>query len=527
MKCYKCGYVLPEDSEFCQYCGVKLGLVSNIEESTNTTLPVEKVASLDNTCSENTNRDSDSVENGYDEESAEINAEREEVLATDIQINIEEEKVNRLAENASKKSREVDNNEVSFNKKNSRNKKHAIYTVVSAVGLVAIALSICIIVYINNKIDLQAVDKAMVKIVCYGPFDNIVSTGSGFFYKDDLHIVTNYHVIKDAYKISYITDDDISYDIEYIYYYSKEMDIAVLEAKETVNDYIYLKSRTKTAKRGEEVFAIGSPLGIKNVLSQGIISGDHMIDGINAVQFTAPISSGSSGGALLDSKGRVLGITFASYENGQNINLAVPIQLLDKTCPEWNNSMHLKTIELYSKNYEFEYDIEVLQLIAKKMSIDKNIQVVSFDELKKNNEYYKKNKVIAFEAYISSVYTPDADDNSFYFLSDANNVTGNSDYDMIEYYKKGISGSPFICVSTIGNKDDQDHIDEISDGTRVWVVCFGSEFEAGYMHNLLLLYDENSGKYISVVPSVAEEMFSNGITYNNITYELLKLRRGR
>lgn len=48
---------------------------------------------------------------------------------------------------------------------------------------------------------------------------------------------------------------------------------------------------------------------------------------MRVLQFTAPISSGSSGGALFDDCGNVIGITYASYVNGQNLNLAIPIEL--------------------------------------------------------------------------------------------------------------------------------------------------------------------------------------------------------
>ncbi len=69
--------------------------------------------------------------------------------------------------------------------------------------------------------------------------------------------------------------------------------------------------------------AIGSPLGLFNSVSNGIISGFRMIDGVEMIQFTAPISSGSSGGAVLNMQGDVIGISTAGFDRGQNINLAV------------------------------------------------------------------------------------------------------------------------------------------------------------------------------------------------------------
>ena len=60
-----------------------------------------------------------------------------------------------------------------------------------------------------------------------------------------------------------------------------------------------------------------------NSISDGIISGFRTIDGVDMIQFTAPISHGSSGGAVLNMYGEVIGISTAGFDRGQNINLAV------------------------------------------------------------------------------------------------------------------------------------------------------------------------------------------------------------
>lgn len=77
--------------------------------------------------------------------------------------------------------------------------------------------------------------------------------------------------------------------------------------------------------RGQQVVAIGSPLGLFNSISEGIISGFRVIDDCEMIQFTAPISAGSSGGAVLNMYGEVIGISTAGYgqETAQNLNLAV------------------------------------------------------------------------------------------------------------------------------------------------------------------------------------------------------------
>ena len=73
---------------------------------------------------------------------------------------------------------------------------------------------------------------------------------------------------------------------------------------------------------GQKLVAIGSPLGLQNTVSEGIISG---LRGV-VVQMTTPISPGSSGGAVLNSRGEVVAVAVATVKGGQNINFAVPIE---------------------------------------------------------------------------------------------------------------------------------------------------------------------------------------------------------
>ena len=82
---------------------------------------------------------------------------------------------------------------------------------------------------------------------------------------------------------------------------------------------------------GQEVAVLGNPEGYQGTLSTGIVSGLRKFkrDG-ELVQFTAPISHGSSGGPVLDEAGRVIGVVRSSHFNEQNLNFAVPVEKLRK-----------------------------------------------------------------------------------------------------------------------------------------------------------------------------------------------------
>jgi len=77
---------------------------------------------------------------------------------------------------------------------------------------------------------------------------------------------------------------------------------------------------------GAPVVAIGNPEGLGDTISTGIVSGMRTLNGRRCIQTTAPISHGSSGGALLDMDGRLIGITEAGMEEGENLNFAVTLE---------------------------------------------------------------------------------------------------------------------------------------------------------------------------------------------------------
>lgn len=79
---------------------------------------------------------------------------------------------------------------------------------------------------------------------------------------------------------------------------------------------------------GEPAYTLGSPVGLELTLSNGIVSGQREEDGRSFVQTTAPISPGSSGGGLFDSRGNLLGITTLALVGrehlNQSLNFAIP-----------------------------------------------------------------------------------------------------------------------------------------------------------------------------------------------------------
>ncbi len=155
------------------------------------------------------------------------------------------------------------------------------------------------------------------------------ASGSGFFVSSDGTAVTNYHVIEDAYSAKIKTTDGKVYTVSGVYDLNKNKDIALIKVNGSGFSYLQ-KGNSDSVKTGSTIYAIGSPLGLYNTMSTGIISNaNRYINGQNYIQISAPISSGSSGGALIDQSGKVIGITSAGVDNGQNLNFAIPINVVD------------------------------------------------------------------------------------------------------------------------------------------------------------------------------------------------------
>lgn len=182
---------------------------------------------------------------------------------------------------------------------------------------------------LEDKESLADITASVLKIECYDIFGEVYATGSGFVAFGSDFIVTNYHVIEDhPYAIKALAENGSSFTINTIYVYNEEMDIAILKTAESTG-LAPLPFAKKAAEKTDKVVAIGSPLGLMNTVSDGIVSGFTQIGDESVIQFTASISSGSSGGVLLNEAGEVVGVTFASFAAGQNLNVAIPIQYVD------------------------------------------------------------------------------------------------------------------------------------------------------------------------------------------------------
>ncbi len=180
------------------------------------------------------------------------------------------------------------------------------------------------------------------------PQEGSPSIGSGVIVSTEGHILTNNHVIKDASEIQVKLQDGRKVNAKVIGS-DPESDVAILQVKIDKLPPPIALGDSDLLKPGDVVLAIGSPFGLGNTVSMGIVSATHRNDlGISAfenyIQTDAAINPGNSGGPLINADGNMIGINNVIYTRSggsQGIGFAIPINLAKDIMAELINAGHI------------------------------------------------------------------------------------------------------------------------------------------------------------------------------------------
>jgi S1-C subfamily serine protease len=329
--------------------------------------------------------------------------------------------------------------------------------------VIALAMAIVAAVIIDplwarreKQLKQEAIEDDVKAVATLEVLDNrnkVVGQGSGFFITPSGVLVTNFHVIKEAGDVIAHLSSGAFYKLRGVLATDEKADIAVLQfdARETPSirgfgdsDLIHI---------GDEVYALGTPNGLEATYSTGTVSNpSRQVDGQTFIQFSAPISPGSSGGGLFDRDGDVVGITAASEniktgpqtDMAQNLNFAVPINRVKNTLnPEAGFELQKDSPGYYyalgnlADNKE-QWD-KAIQLYFKALSSDPNYTAAYVGLA---GDYFEKGifqpEVSNYEKAVASDPT-DAD--LWYYLGTACEDIGEFDK-AIRAYNKALSINP-------------------------------------------------------------------------------------
>jgi S1-C subfamily serine protease len=180
--------------------------------------------------------------------------------------------------------------------------------------------------------------------------DGSVAVGSGFLVDANGRIVTNCHVVVEARKLRATFHDGTVSNVEGLLSVDPSRDIALVRLSRVPSTVVPLKLSSLPTKKGEQVTAVGAPLGLSFSASDGIVSSIRAGSEINQlftafgantsyagswIQTTAPISHGNSGGPLVNGKGEVVGMNTLRDPRGDNLGFAISAadirQILDES----------------------------------------------------------------------------------------------------------------------------------------------------------------------------------------------------
>ena len=152
-------------------------------------------------------------------------------------------------------------------------------------------------------------------------------TGSGFVIRDR-QIATNHHAVDNMWigSAKLVGKEEI-YPVETILDIDKERDLAIIRVAGLDAPALPLGD-SDTVQIGDAVYVAGNPQGLEGSFSEGIISAIRGGSTDKLFQMTAPISQGSSGGPVFNEAGEVIGVSFVTLHDGQNLNFAIPVNYL-------------------------------------------------------------------------------------------------------------------------------------------------------------------------------------------------------
>ena len=244
-----------------------------------------------------------------------------------------------------------------------------------------------------------------------------ISIGSGFFIDERGYIVTNYHVIEsevdpeyEGYSRLYIkTSKDSETKIPAkVIGYDSVMDLALLKA-EITPDFVFQLGSSENLEIGDQIYAIGSPLGLEKTITSGIISTtDRKITTMGTVmQLDASVNAGNSGGPAVSKEGLVQGVVFAGITGSQGLNFAIPVEYLKNELFALYNGGEVfhPWLGIYGKTYkdaetQEEIGVEVLYVIPGTSGSYQEIRagnlIVSINGKSINNENQLQDVLIGF-----------------------------------------------------------------------------------------------------------------------------------
>jgi S1-C subfamily serine protease len=172
---------------------------------------------------------------------------------------------------------------------------------------------------------IKQIQPSVVTIIAYDAQGKVLRQGSGFFIAEHDRIITNHHVLEGASHAEVKAREGKGYVVTHVVAEDKDGDLLKVGIQLPDPPMQGLRITRILPEVGERVVVVGSPLGLEQTVTDGIVSAVRDIPRFGKIlQITAPISSGSSGSPVVNLRGEVIGVATVQMREGQNLNCAIP-----------------------------------------------------------------------------------------------------------------------------------------------------------------------------------------------------------
>ena len=247
--------------------------------------------------------------------------------------------------------------------------------------LLGIAVSDAAMAEIDLTQLVKNIQPAVATVVAYDVNGNVTSLGTGFFISKNGYLVTNYHVLFGKFSAEIKTAGGETYAIKAIVAQNQIADLLKVRVDIPAEKVRWLEVSQEPPSIAQHVVVVGSPMGLEQSVSDGIVSSVREIPGIGIFcQISAPISPGSSGSPVINMNGEVMGVATFQFLQGQNLNFAIASQSIrdlqidqpEQSLSEWtfkqSNKKAVLAEEMCRKGFSFSingHDQEALEYFRK------------------------------------------------------------------------------------------------------------------------------------------------------------------
>jgi tetratricopeptide (TPR) repeat protein len=383
------------------------------------------------------------------------------------------------------------------------------------------------------------IQPAVTTVVVYDVNSNVANLGTGFFIDKTGILITNHHVLLGKFGAEVRTSDGSTYPIKAVIAENQATDLVKVKVEIPPEKVHWLSVSAEPPLVAQHVVVVGSPMGLEQSVSDGIVSSVREIPGLGIFyQMSAPISPGSSGSPVVNLQGKVIGVATFQFLQGQNLNFAIagnsildlktdkPGQSLSEWTFKHSNQKSRLAEEMCRKGFSFSiggHDQKALEYFKMATENDPNSTTAWYGL---GYCYAGKNSHSdAIEAYKQAIRTNPTNEISHFHLGNYYFKIGRYD-EALETFKQVVSINPefeaaYFNIGMIYNK-----VGRLEEAKKSFqnVVHLNPQSKTAYYNigvasTKLGQYNQAAAAYkkaIDIQPEFVEALFNLGLVYGEL-----------